>query len=91
MDKIEAIEDRMMDRFLNQEFIFKDEDYFFKPMKKSEAVMEGQPKQVSQTPLPQTPQPKIAAVSPQKSPITGLTRTETALLSPGEQEIARRT
>ena len=91
MDKIEAIEDRMTDRFLNQEFIFKDEDYFFKPMKKSEAVMEGQPKQVSQTPLPKTPQPKIAAVSPQKSPITGLTRTETALLSPSEQEIARRT
>ena len=91
MDKIEAIEDGMTDRFLNQEFIFKDEDYFFKPMKKSAVPMEGAPKQVSQTPLPQTPQPKLATVSPQKSPTTGLTRTETALLSPSEQEIARRT
>ena len=81
----------MQRKSLNQEFEYKDKDYFFKPMKKSEAVMEGQPKQVSQTPLPQTPQPKIAAVSQQKSPITGLTRTETALLSPSEQEIARRT
>ena len=91
MDKLEAIEDGMTDRFLNQEFIFKDEDYFFKPMKKSAVPMEGAPKQISQTPLPQTPQPKLATVSPQKSPTTGLTRTETALLSPSEQEIARRT
>ena len=84
-----CIRDR--DRFLNQEFIFKDEDYFFKPMKKSAVPMEGAPRQTSQTPLPQTPQPKITTVSPQKSPITGLTRTETALLSPSEQEIARKT
>ena len=91
MDKLEAIEDGMTDRFLNQEFIFKDEDYFFKPMKKSAVPMEGAPRQTSQTPLPQTPQPKITTVSPQKSPITGLTRTETALLSPSEQEIARKT
>ena len=49
-------------------------------------------KQSIQTPpLPKMPSPNIAAVSPQKSPITGLTRTETALLSPSEQEIARRT
>jgi hypothetical protein len=91
MDKLEAIEDGMTDRFLNQEFIFKDEDYFFKPMKKSAVPMEGAPRQTSQTPLPQTPQPKITTVLPQKSPITGLTRTETALLSPSEQEIARKT
>jgi len=77
---------------MNKEFIFKDSDYFInKPMKKSAVPMEGAPKQVSQTPLPQTPQPKLATVSPQKSPTTGLTRTETALLSPSEQEIARRT
>ena len=49
-------------------------------------------KQSIQTPpLPKMPSPNIAAVSPQKSPITGLTRTETALLSPSEQEIARKT
>jgi hypothetical protein len=42
-------------------------------------------------PLPQTPMPNVAAAAMQKSPQTGLTRTETALLSPSEQEIARRT
>jgi hypothetical protein len=42
-------------------------------------------------PLPNTPMPNVAAAAMQKSPQTGLTRTETALLSPSEQEIARRT
>ena len=46
-------------------------------------------------PLPQTPQPKTGNVgimaSLQKNPMTGLTRTESALLSPSEQVIARRT
>jgi hypothetical protein len=41
--------------------------------------------------LPPTPMPNVAPVALQKSPQTGLTRTETALLSPSEQEIARRT
>jgi len=35
--------------------------------------------------------PNVAVAAMQKSPQTGLTRTETALLSPSEQEIARRT
>jgi len=42
-------------------------------------------------PLPQTPMPNVAVAAMQKSPQTGLTRTETALLSPSEQEIARKT
>ena len=42
-------------------------------------------------PLPPTPMPNVAVAAMQKSPQTGLTRTETALLSPSEQEIARRT
>ena len=44
-------------------------------------------------PLPQTPMPdkKLVASIPQVNQQTGLTRTETALLSPSEQEIARRT
>ena len=42
-------------------------------------------------PLPQTPMPNVATAALQKSPQTGLTRTETALLSPSEQVIARRT
>jgi len=53
------------------------------------AALSKQP--IQTPPLPKMPSPNIAAVSPQKSPITGLTRTETALLSPSEQEIARRT
>ena len=42
-------------------------------------------------PLPPTPMPNVATAALQKSPQTGLTRTETALLSPSEQVIARRT
>ena len=45
-------------------------------------------------PLPQTPPPikqMSGIASLQKNPMTGLTRTETALLSPSEQVIARRT
>jgi len=45
-------------------------------------------------PLPNMPMPnkQMASVSTaQKSPVTGLTRTESALLSPSEQVIARRT
>ena len=51
--------------------------------------------EVQTPPLPQTPQPKTRNVgimaSLQKNPMTGLTRTESALLSPSEQVIARRT
>jgi len=42
-------------------------------------------------PLPNTPMPNVATAALQKSPQTGLTRNETALLSPSEQQIARRT
>jgi hypothetical protein len=44
-------------------------------------------------PLPKTPMPdqKLVASMPQKNPMTGLTRTQSALLSPSEQVIARRT
>ena len=44
-------------------------------------------------PLPQTPMPdkRLVASAPQINQQTGLTRTESALLSPSEQVIARRT
>ena len=45
-------------------------------------------------PLPKTPQPArqmAGLASLQKNPMTGLTRTQSALLSPSEQVIARRT
>ena len=48
---------------------------------------------VQTPPLPQTPMPdkKLVASMPQTNLQTGLTRTESALLSPSEQVIARRT
>ena len=54
-----------------------------------------QPAQVAQAkpvtpPLPQQPQPVVQATTPQVNPTTGLTRTETALLSPSEQAIRQR-
>ena len=42
-------------------------------------------------PLPAMPMPKVAQMPAQTSPQTGLTRSESALLSPSEQVIARRT
>ena len=44
-------------------------------------------------PLPNTPMPnqRLVANVPQNNPITGLTRTQQALLSPEEQVIASRT
>ena len=65
-----------------------------KKINSKKSIQKSDSKQSIQTPpLPQTPMPKvnIAGISQQKNPITGLTRTETALLSPDEQEIARRT
>ena len=48
---------------------------------------------VQAPPLPQTPQPNVQMANniQQKDPITNLTRTETALLSPTEKVIAGRT
>ena len=61
----------------------------------SEAIPTIQNNQRAQVPpLPNTPMPNrqmTTLPNMQKSPITGLTRTESALLSPTEQIIARRT
>ena len=55
-------------------------------------VLPGDPISKIQTPpLGDTPQPKLAANTQQIDPITNLTRTETALLSPTEKVIASRT
>ena len=49
--------------------------------------------EIKTPPLPNMPMPnaKLVANVPQKNQITGLTRNETALLSPEEQVIAKRT
>ena len=54
----------------------------------------GAPKELTQIqtpPLNQTPTPKLTQNTQQKDPITNLTRTEQALLSPSEKIIAGRT
>jgi len=51
----------------------------------------GTDTKTAQAPLPQTPAPKVGAIAPQINQQTGLTRTEAALLSPSEQQIARTT
>jgi hypothetical protein len=55
-------------------------------------VFPGSP-QAKASPLPPTPMPdkKLVASMPQINQQTGLTRTQSALLSPSEQVIARRT
>ena len=55
-------------------------------------IFPGSP-QAKAPPLPQTPMPdkKLVASMPQINQQTGLTRTQSALLSPSEQEITRRT
>ena len=56
----------------------------------SETITETDTK-TAQAPLPQTPAPKVGTIPPQINQQTGLTRTEAALLSPSEQQIARTT
>ena len=68
---------------LNESFDIDVKDYI------SEVVTETGTK-TAQAPLPKTPMPKVA-VAPQINQQTGLTRSEAALLSPSEQEIAKRT
>ena len=51
----------------------------------------GDQSKIQTPPLNKTPMPKLAANTQQKDPITNLTRTEQALLSPSEKIIAGRT
>jgi len=64
----------------------------FEKIKKLINPLEGLTSQKPQAPpLPPTPMPNVAVAAMQKNPTTGLTRTESALLSPSEQAIARKT
>jgi len=72
---------------LNKEFKIKTEDY----VDEKSLIDTILPGDQSQAPLPATPTPKVAQIPAQMNPQTGLTRTESALLSPSEQVIARRT
>ena len=56
--------------------------------KRAIQVITGDQSKALQTPMPDQ---KLVASAPQINQQTGLTRTQSALLSPSEQEIARRT
>jgi hypothetical protein len=72
---------------LNKDFRIKIEDH----IDKKSLIDKILPGDQSQAPLPATPMPKVTQIPAQINPQTGLTRTESALLSPSEQVIARRT
>jgi len=67
-------------QLLDQPLMIKEEDWLHK----------DDTSQLNAPALPQTPQAQVAA-APQINQQTGLTRTEAALLSPSEQQIARTT
>ena len=76
---------------LNQKIRIKKEDYLRGKKDKRKNLPSWYKGDQSQAPLPQTPAPKISQVAPQINQQTGLTRTQSALLSPSEQVIARKT
>ena len=92
-DKINSITELMKGKPLNKDWGFNAKDYFYPERKKKEAeplpVESGETWE--KTSLPPTSMPKVAQIPAQMNQQTGLTRTESALLSPSEQVIARRT
>jgi len=93
IEKINSMEELMEGRPLNTDWTIDAEDFFDKePSKKDETPLPTEGGEVwEQTSLPRTSMPKVAQIPPQINQQTGLTRTESALLSPEEQVIARRT
>ena len=89
-DTIRDLQDIMDDMPLNQPWRIKPKDWIYKDRPTEWPEGYG-PTGVA--PLPPTPMPdqKLVASMPQINQQTGLTRTQSALLSPSEQEIARRT
>ena len=71
-------------QFLNNDYILNIEDFITQPAK-------GNQSQIQTPPLGQTSMPKLTQNTQKKDPITNLTRTEQALLSPSEKVIAGRT
>ena len=92
LEKLGIIEELLNEKSLNSTY---DIDYEKFKMMPAGAITidwpEAQQSRVPTPPLPPTPQPKVAANVARPSQTPGLTRTETALLSPSEQVIAGRT
>ena len=91
LDTIDNLQEIMDDKPLNQPWRIKPKDYL--KSDKPQVLPEGFEPTSKAPPLPQTPMPdqKLVASMPQINQQTGLTRTQSALLSPSEQVIARRT
>jgi hypothetical protein len=98
LKRINKIEKKLKKQRLNKDFIIDEERYLFNEQNIFEKGIELFNKEKETKPLPEgfsqkPPQPVVntTAVSQQKDPITNLTSTETALLSPTEKVIAGRT
>jgi hypothetical protein len=90
-DTIKDLQEIMNDMPLNMPWRIKPKDWLRSD--KPQVLPEGFEPTSKAPPLPQTPMPdqKLVASMPQINQQTGLTRTQSALLSPSEQVIARRT
>jgi|6_EtaG_2_1085325.scaffolds.fasta_scaffold03132_3 hypothetical protein len=93
IEKINSMRELMEGRPLNRDWTLDAKDFYYPdPKKKDEAPLPAEEGMIwEKTSLPPTSMPKVAQIPPQINPQTGLTRTESALLSPEEQVIARRT
>ena len=97
LKRINKIEKKLKKQRLNKDFIIDEERYLFPEEGIIEKGINLFQEQEKNKPLPEgfsqrTPQPVINTTSmANKNPITNLTRTEDALLSPTEKVIARRT
>ena len=88
-NKIKKIIKRLKKQKLNREFKIDEKDYISSlPDIGTVAPQPPDATQLAKTPMPDK---KLVASASQINQQTGLTRTESALLSPSEQVIARRT
>jgi len=88
--KIRQLRKKLKKQKLNKPYVLEHEEKYLFPDKKDQPEIEGLLK-TQAPPLGKTPMPVVnQAQMAQKDPITNLTRTETALLSPTEKVIAGR-
>ncbi len=96
LEQIDLMRQMMSGKALNQDWDLKADPFLFNQEKKQEkptGTIKWEQAKIETPPLPQTPQPVVNNVqmASAKNPITNLTRTEEALLSPSEKIIAGRT
>ena len=89
--KLNEIKRFLMNQDLNEIFPF-DITTDPEPTQETTQKQSSLPTELPVAPLPKTPDPaaNMVATAPKINPNTGLTTTETALLSPGEQAIRLR-